>query len=100
MYKTRSEELWALVNTIKILNDDDALGLFRQILPAVQIFIQVHGSSVSLRCRVLASGRAPGKTRQIDHRLVFIMFVHRAENVGFVKVIALMVALLEGGAVG
>merc|ERR1719284_2111936 len=31
--KTRSEELLALADTIKILNDDDALELFKKTLP-------------------------------------------------------------------
>merc|ERR1719352_1062043 len=32
--KTRSEELLALADTIKVLNDDDALELFKKALPA------------------------------------------------------------------
>merc|ERR1719446_326572 len=32
--KTRSEELMALADTIKILNDDDALELFKKTLPS------------------------------------------------------------------
>merc|ERR1719236_180004 len=32
--KTRSEELLALADTIKILNDDDALELFKKTLPS------------------------------------------------------------------
>ena len=31
--KTRTEELLALADTIKMLNDDDALELFKKILP-------------------------------------------------------------------
>merc|ERR1719188_2492213 len=33
--KTRSEELVALSETIKVLNDDDALELFKKTLPSV-----------------------------------------------------------------
>ena len=33
--KTRSDELTALAETIKILNDDDALELFRKALPSL-----------------------------------------------------------------
>merc|ERR1719172_339203 len=42
--KTRSEELLALAETIKILNDDDALELFKKTLPSaslIQIKVQV-----------------------------------------------------------
>merc|ERR1712227_220999 len=44
--KTRSEELLALAETIKILNDDDALELFKQTLPsASSSFVQVATSA-------------------------------------------------------
>merc|ERR1719171_3409536 len=38
--KTRSEELVAIHDTIKILNDDDALELFKKTLPSAS-FVQV-----------------------------------------------------------
>merc|ERR1719440_1731041 len=42
--KTRTEELLALADTIKILNDDDALELFKKTLPAPAL-IQLQVSS-------------------------------------------------------
>merc|ERR1719198_2509167 len=43
--KTRSEELLALADTIKVLNDDDALELFKKTLPSsASSLIQVKGS--------------------------------------------------------
>merc|ERR1719291_1007166 len=45
--KTRSEELLALTETIKILNDDDALELFKQTLPSASSFVQVEVTSSS-----------------------------------------------------
>merc|ERR1719335_1762413 len=39
--KTRSEELLALADTIKILNDDDALELFKKTLPSAS-FVQLQ----------------------------------------------------------
>merc|ERR1719356_1769350 len=39
--KLRSEELLALADTIKILNDDDALELFKKTLPGASSFIQM-----------------------------------------------------------
>merc|ERR550514_1982938 len=45
---TRNEELLALADTIKVLNDDDALELFKKALPAAS-FMQVKVSSESTR---------------------------------------------------
>jgi len=95
--KTRSEELLALADTIKILNDDDALELFKKTLPGSASFIQVQGSSASLRSRALATLQ-DAKKNQADHRLDFIMLALRGKKVGFDKVITMidkMVALLK-----
>merc|ERR1712037_475163 len=40
--KTRAEELAALADTIKVLNDDDALELFKKTLPSAASFLQVQ----------------------------------------------------------
>merc|ERR1719174_1579535 len=40
--KLRSEELLALSDTIKILNDDDALDLFKKTLPGASAFLQLQ----------------------------------------------------------
>merc|ERR1719217_1316283 len=40
--KQRSEELLALADTIKILNDDDALELFKKTLPSGASFMQMQ----------------------------------------------------------
>merc|ERR1719218_300694 len=40
--KLRSEELVALADTIKVLNDDDALELFKKTLPSASSFMQVQ----------------------------------------------------------
>merc|ERR1719498_2133828 len=39
--KTRAEELTALSETIKLLQDDDALELFKKTLPSASSFVQV-----------------------------------------------------------
>merc|ERR1719160_1991995 len=39
--KLRSEELLALADTIKVLNDDDALELFKKTLPSSSALVQV-----------------------------------------------------------
>merc|ERR1719451_236913 len=44
--KTRNEELLALADTIKVLNDDDALELFKKTLPGASAsFVQLKVSS-------------------------------------------------------
>merc|ERR1740120_350429 len=48
--KTRSEELLALADTIKVLNDDDALELFKKTLPSAGAsFVQMQVSSQQMR---------------------------------------------------
>jgi hypothetical protein len=55
--KTRSEELLALADTIKVLNDDDALELFKKTLPGASSFVQMTASSISTRARALEAIR-------------------------------------------
>merc|ERR1719163_1781019 len=50
--KLRTEELLALADTIKMLNDDDALELFKKTLPGSS-FLQIKLSSTQLRARAL-----------------------------------------------
>jgi len=60
--KTRSEELVALADTIKILNDDDALELFKKTLPSTaSSFVQVGVGASTLRSRALAMIRGARK---------------------------------------
>merc|ERR1719321_696180 len=52
--KARGEELVAIGETIKILNDDDALELFKKTLPNPSAsFLQVQKSSKALRANAL-----------------------------------------------
>merc|ERR1719428_2171595 len=53
--KTRNEELTALADTIKILNDDDSLELFKKTLAAGASFVQVKVSSSTTRAQALAA---------------------------------------------
>merc|ERR1719277_820529 len=50
--KMRSEEILALADTIKILNDDDALELFKKTLPGSASFVQLR-SVAGVRQRAL-----------------------------------------------
>merc|ERR1719161_3184493 len=67
--KTRNEELLALADTIKVLNDDDALELFKKTLPGASSFVQVQVSSQALRQRALSALRGvhrSSKSPQLD----------------------------------
>merc|ERR1719506_2551307 len=53
--KVRGEELVALADTIKVLNDDDALELFKKTLPGASAsFVQMGTSAAAQRTRALA----------------------------------------------
>merc|ERR1719253_1599106 len=55
--KTRNEELLALADTIKVLNDDDVLELMKKTLPGAS-FLQVKVSSAATRANALAAIRS------------------------------------------
>jgi len=61
---TRAEELVALADTIKVLNDDDALELFKKTLPSASAsFVQVAVTTNALKARALAMIQAPHSAR-------------------------------------
>merc|ERR1719156_398251 len=99
--KLRGEELLALADTIKILNDDDALELFKKTLPSPSAsFVQLQVTASSMRSRALAAIQAvSGKSKQDRARLDFITLALRGKKIGFEKVITMiddMVTLLKG----
>merc|ERR1719240_1820176 len=49
----RTQELSALADTIKILNDDDALELFKKTLPGASSFVQIQVSEKISKARAL-----------------------------------------------
>eukprot|EP00971_Amphidinium_carterae_P187253 3716654-Amphidinium_carterae.2 len=94
--KTRTEELLALVETIKILNDDDALELFKKTLPSpAKSFVQVQVTSKDVSNQALSVLRAlPAHSSQLN----FLMLALSGKKVGFEKVLTMideMVALLK-----
>jgi len=98
--KTRSEEILALADTIKILNDDDALEMFKKTLPGASAsFMQVEVSEEGLRTRALAllqEAKAGKKSER--QRIDFIMLALRGKAKGFEKVLGMidaMVALMK-----
>ena len=97
--KLRSEELLALADTIKILNDDDALELFKKTLPGSASFMQLAETTSALKSRALSVLEQAKSGRKGDRqRLDVIMLAIRGKKVNFDKVIKMiddMVALLK-----
>merc|ERR1719310_1746692 len=97
--KMRQEEILALADTIKILNDDDALELFKKTLPGASSFIQIEVTQEELRSRALSLLQTARGAKSHDRqRLDLVMLALRGKKVGFDKVIKLiddMVALLK-----
>jgi septal ring factor EnvC (AmiA/AmiB activator) len=87
---TRNEELLALADTIKVLNDDDALELFKKTLPGASAFVQVKVSSSTARARALALIREV-HSPQLD----FIALAVQGKKIGFEKVIAMIDEMVQ-----
>jgi septal ring factor EnvC (AmiA/AmiB activator) len=88
---TRNEEMLALADTIKVLNDDDALELFKKALPAASVFVQVQVSSGATRARALAAIRKVQRIATTDlPRLDFIALAIQGKKIGFGKVIGMI----------
>jgi len=90
--KVRSEELVALAETIKVLNDDDSLELFKKTLPsASSSLVQMQASRGSQRARALSKIReAQRKYGQRRPELDFIALAIQGKKVGFEKVISMI----------
>lgn len=90
--KTRSEELAALADTIKILNDDDALDLFKKTLPsAAASFMQIQVSAGAAKARALSALQQvlqPNRHRNVGVELIALAL--RGKKIGFEKVIAMV----------
>merc|ERR1719506_2650686 len=95
--KLRSQELVALADTIKVLNDDDALELFKKTLPGASAsFVQVQaGQKARALALVNEAKRQAGKPRP---GLDFIGLALTGKKINFSKVIKMiddMVAVLK-----
>merc|ERR1719281_1525473 len=86
--KMRSLELVALADTIKILNDDDALELFKKTLPSS--FVQIKVTRDSVRARALSILQESQQTSKGHPQLDFIALALRGEKIGFEKVIKMI----------
>merc|ERR1719217_712508 len=96
--KTRQEELLALADTIKILNDDDALDLFKKTLPSASFLqLQVTAKQVEREALQALSGLRSTSGRRGDANLSFIALMLHGKKVNFDKVVKMiddMVVLL------
>jgi len=92
--KARKEELIALAETIKILNDDDALELFKKAVPSAS-FMQIQETASEVRARARAVLKASAyHSPQLD----LVQLYLGGKKAGFEKVIKLideMVATLK-----
>merc|ERR1719310_9458 len=89
--KTRKEELLAIADTIKILNDDDALELFKKAIPGASAasFMQVEVTQKQLQKEALAtlqSARGGSKATSMD----MIMLALKSQKVDMTKVIKMI----------
>jgi len=98
--KTRAEELSALADTIKLLNDDDALELFKKTLPTpAASFMQMQVTASEVRSRALGLVRSARKSRRAGRfQLDLISMALAGKKVSFDKVVKMidgMVTLLK-----
>merc|ERR1719461_1416813 len=92
--KIRAEELLAIGDTIKILNDDDALDLFKKTLPSPSL-LQTQVTSAEVRQQALAALRVSKGDARVG--LIALALRSTSQNV-FEKVIGMiddMVVLLQ-----
>merc|ERR1719420_2503187 len=86
--KARSLELVAIAETIKILNDDDALDLFKKTLPSPSL-LQLANRNKDLRTQALAALKKMKDPTQ-SRDLALISMALRGKKVGFEKVIKMI----------
>mmetsp|Transcript_31697 Transcript_31697/g.50617 ORF Transcript_31697/g.50617 Transcript_31697/m.50617 type:complete len:711 (-) Transcript_31697:59-2191(-) len=92
--KVRQEELVALAETIKVLNDDDATELFKKTLPSASSFVQIQVTAKSLKAKALEIIRAvPHRLNR--HNLDFIALALRGKKIGFEKVTGMIDEMVE-----
>jgi len=88
--KYRGQELEALADTIKMLNDDDALELFKKTLPGGSSFIELQVSRQSMKAEALALIQEVQRNNKRRPELDFISLALRGKKIGFEKVIGMV----------
>merc|ERR1719181_587850 len=93
--KYRTQELAALADTIKILNDDDALELFKKTLPGASSFVQVDITTQAVRSRAISLIQAARGNSDRRPQLDFISLALRGKKIGFDKVLKMIDDLIK-----
>jgi hypothetical protein len=93
----RADELAAIAETIKVLNDDDSLELFKKTLPGSSAsFVQVSTSATKMRALAMA---AVQEARRVGNQerpgLDLIAVALRGKTAGFDKVVVLIDKMVE-----
>lgn len=86
----RGQELLALADTIKILNDDDALELFKKTLPGASSFVQIQVSESSTKARALDILNGVRHNGQRHVQLDFISLALKGKKIGFDKILKMV----------
>jgi len=86
----RTQELAALADTIKILNDDDALELFKKTLPGASSFVQIQVSEKSTKARALEIIDGLRTNGQRHVKLDFIALALKGKKIGFETVLKMI----------
>merc|ERR1719502_2288309 len=82
-----AQEMVALADTIKVLNDDDALELFKKTLPGASSFVQVKVESGALRQQAM---KVLKTSKKADPRLELIEMAMRGKTKGFEKIMKMI----------
>jgi len=91
--EVEAQELVALADTIKVLNDDDALELFKKTLPsASSSFVQMQVSRKSMQKNALAVLKT---IKKADPRLDLIEVAMHGGKMGFDKIIKMIDNLVK-----
>jgi len=96
--KMRQEELVAIADTIKLLNEDDASALFQKVLPSADSFLQISQSSAEVRSQAVHALRSTVHHATHDYRMNIVLLAMKGKAAGFEKVLKMlddMVALLN-----
>jgi len=97
--KIHSEELVALADTIKVLNDDDALDLFKKTLPAPadeSSLVQVHANGALMRKHALDLIRAlVSKPGIASSELDLLALALSGNKIGFGKIIKMIDEMVD-----
>merc|ERR1719399_557610 len=89
--KMEAMEMVALADTIKVLNDDDALELFKKTLPsASSSFVELKVTSGAMRQKVVSVLKSVRRNGKADPRLDLIEMAMRGGKIGFDKIIKMI----------